>query len=112
MIGNRTIFSPLVAALAFFGLAGAASAAQAVSCGGAALLNGAQLLCSQLNPKAPAQMCTFSWALATADNQTQVVQGSFLLPPGASNMQVYEGFGFQRAMSGPIVLCQARRGKP
>jgi len=27
-------------------------------------------------------------------------------------MQVYEGFGFQRAMSGPIVLCQARRGKP
>ncbi len=80
-----------------------------VSCGGAALLGGAQLLCSHVDPKEPPQLCTFSWALATAANQTQVVQGSFLLPPGASNIEVYQGAGFAHAMSGPIVLCQGKR---
>jgi hypothetical protein len=89
-----------------------ASARPAVSCGGAALLGGAQLLCSHVDPKAPVQSCTFSWALATAANQTQVVSGSFLLAPGASNVQVYQGAGFIHAMSGPIVLCQGKRRVP
>ena len=78
----------------------------------AALFGGAQLLCSHVDPKAPLQSCTFSWALATAANQTQVVSGSFLLAPGASNVQVYQGAGFIHAMSGPIVLCQGRRRAP
>ena len=90
-------------------LTGPVLAKSAVSCGGAALIGGAQLLCSHVDPKAPAQLCTFSWALATTANQTQVVSGSFLLPPGVSNFQVYEGSGFTHAMSGPIVLCQGKR---
>jgi hypothetical protein len=93
-------------------LAGRALAKSAVSCGGAALIGGAQLLCSHVDPKAPAQLCTFSWALASAANQTQVVSGSFLLPPGVANFQVYEGSGFTHAMSGPIVLCQGKRPSP
>lgn len=80
-----------------------------VSCGGAALLGGAQLLCSHLDPREPPQLCTFSWALATSANQTQVVEGSFLLPPGVSNVEVYQGAGFVHAMSNPIVLCQGKR---
>jgi hypothetical protein len=92
--------------------AGPALAKTVVNCGGAALLGGAQLLCSHLDPHAPAQLCTFSWALATATNQTQIVQGSFLLPPGASNVEEYEGAGFVRAVSGPIVICHGRRGSP
>jgi hypothetical protein len=91
---------------------GAAFAKSAVSCGGAALLSGAQLLCSHVDPKAPPQLCTFSWALATLANQTQVVSGSFLIPPGVSNLQVYEGFGFSHAMSNPILLCQGKRRAP
>ena len=90
--------------------AGPVLAKSAVSCGGAALIGGAQLLCSHVDPKAPAQLCTFSWALATAANQTQVVEGSFLIPPGTSNLMVYQGSGFVRALSEPIVLCQGRRG--
>jgi hypothetical protein len=91
---------------------GPAFAKTIVSCGGAALLGGAQLMCSHIDPAEPAQLCTFSWALATASNQTQVIQGSFLLPPGASNVQVYEGSGFLHAMSEPIVLCQGRHRAP
>lgn len=91
---------------------GSAAARPAVSCGGAALIGGAQLLCSHVDPKAPPQSCTFSWALATPTNQTQIVSGSFLLPPGASNVQVYQGAGFLHAMSEPIVLCQGRRRAP
>jgi hypothetical protein len=98
--------------LATMSAAGSAAAKSAVSCGGAALLGGAQLLCSHVEPRAPAQLCTFSWALATATNQTQVVQGSFLLPPGASNVQVYQSGGFTHAMSGPIVMCQGKRRSP
>jgi hypothetical protein len=93
-------------------LADPALAKSAVNCGGAALIGGAQLLCSHVDPKAPAQLCTFSWALATAANQTQVVSGSFLLAPGVSNLQVYEGSGFTHAMSEPIVLCQGKRPAP
>ncbi len=98
--------------LAVVGATGPALAKSAVSCGGAALLGDAQLLCSHVEPKAPAQLCTFRWALATSRNQTQVVQGSFLLPPGASNVQVYQSGGFAHAMSGPIVLCQGKRRAP
>lgn len=91
---------------------GPAFAKTVVNCGGAALISGAQLLCSHTDPTAPAQLCTFSWALATLANQTQVVSGSFLLPPGASNFQVYQGAGFAHAMSDPIVLCQGKRRAP
>jgi hypothetical protein len=81
-----------------------------VSCGGAALLGGVQLLCSHVDPTAPAQVCSYSWALATPANQTQIVEGTFLIPPGTSNLMVYQGSGFSRALSEPIVLCQGRRG--
>ena len=113
MIGRRRIV--LVAAVLAAGpepIARPAFAASVVNCGGAALVGGAELLCSHLNPRAPTQLCTYSWALATAANQTQVVSGSFLLEPGASNVIVYQSGGFVRAVSGPIVLCQGRRGKP
>jgi hypothetical protein len=80
-----------------------------VVCAGAALLSGAQLLCSHIDPHQPAQLCTFSWALSTLTNQVQVVSGSFLLPPKSSNYQVYSGAGFAHAMSEPIVLCQGRK---
>jgi hypothetical protein len=33
-------------------------------------------------------------------------RGSFLLPPGAANVQVYQGAGFDRSMSDPIVICR------
>jgi hypothetical protein len=81
-----------------------------VVCGGAALLSGAQLLCSHVDPTQPAQLCTYSWALATPSNQVQVVSGSFLLQPKMSNVQVYSAGGFAHAMSEPIVLCQGRKG--
>lgn len=83
-----------------------------VSCAGAAMLGAAQLLCSHLDPGQPAQLCSFSWALATPKNETQVVEGSFLLAPGASNVQVYQGGGFARALSEPIVLCRGQRRAP
>jgi len=113
MTGNRRftarpkliagLLAPLVAASPALGKT-------IVSCGGAVLLGGAQLLCSHVDPTAPAQVCTFSWALATAANQTQVVEGSFLIPPGTSNYMAYQGSGFVRAQSEPIVLCQGKRG--
>ncbi len=83
-----------------------AHAASPVSCAGAVMMGGAQLMCTHLDPTAPPQFCTFSWALATTANVTQVVDGSFLLPPGASNMQIYQGSGFSTALSQPIVMCQ------
>ena len=100
-----------VTALAWLFAPSTAFAKSAVSCGGAALLGGVQLLCSHVDPKAPAQICSYSWALATPTNQTQIVQGSFLLPPGASNVEVYQGAGFARAMSEPIVLCQGKKSR-
>jgi hypothetical protein len=93
-------------------MANPALAKAVVSCGGAALLGGAQLLCSHLDPKEPAQLCTFSWALVTQTNQMQVVHGAFLLPPGASNVQVYRTGGFSHAASEPIVLCQGKHRAP
>lgn len=113
MTGRKRIFLTLAALVAgLAALAEPAFAASAVSCGGAALLSGAELLCSHVNPRAPAQICTYSWALTTTANQTQVVSGSFLIEPGAANVEEYEGGGFIRAVSGPIVICQGKRGKP
>jgi hypothetical protein len=110
--GWRRVGAIVAVGLSSIAPPGPAFAKPAVSCSGAALLGGAQLLCSQVDPRAPAQLCTFSWALATPANQTQVVSGSFLLPPGASNLEVYEAGGFSHAMSPPIVLCQGRRRAP
>ena len=112
MVAAKALSAKARMAAGFFLSVGAVKPALAktiVSCGGAALMGGAQLLCSHLDPREPPQLCTFSWALATPANQTQVIQGSFLLPPGVSNFQVYEGGGFTHAMSGPIVLCQGKR---
>ncbi|OBQ94743.1 hypothetical protein A9K66_04930 [Mesorhizobium sp. AA23] len=86
-----------------------AAAKEAVSCGGAAMLGGAQLNCSHVQPKAPPQFCTYSWALHTSAGDQKVVDGSFTLPPGASNAQVYQGSGFDSALSNPIVICRGIR---
>jgi hypothetical protein len=75
------------------------------------MLGGAQLACSHVDPRAPAQFCTFSWALVDSANTSRVVEGSFLLPPGAANATVYQGSGFTAALSQPIVLCQGRRSR-
>lgn len=87
-----------------------AAAGTVVNCGGFAMLGGAVLSCSHTDPDAPAQSCTFSWALLTSANATSVVEGAFLLPPGSSNLIVYQGSGFASALSNPIVLCQGRKG--
>ncbi len=86
-----------------------AAARTIVQCAGAAMSGGAQLICNHLVPTAPAQLCTYTWALATMDNVTQVVTGTTLVPPGANNMTVYQGSGFAHAMSEPIVMCQGKR---
>lgn len=88
------------------GFAFPAAAKDAVSCGGAAMLGGAQLNCSHVQSKAPPQFCTFSWALHTTAGEQKIVEGSFSLPPGASNVQVYQGSGFDSALSNPIVICR------
>jgi hypothetical protein len=108
--GTRTWRTLAAAALMI--APGPAAASSIVSCDGEALLSGALLFCSHLDPKQPPQLCTFSWTLATPANRSQIVEGTFLLPPGSSNVQVYQGAGFIRAMSEPIVLCQGKRGGP
>lgn len=84
----------------------AVAAPRFVSCGGAAMLGGALLNCSHLAPTKPAQLCNFSWSLLQVGNVPQVVSGSFLLPPGANNAQVYQGAGYVAALASPIILCQ------
>ena len=115
MVDGKIVFG-LLAALLGAGLLLAASApataaASAVSCGGAAMLGGAQLMCSHTDAKAPAQFCTFSWALVTTANVSQVVEGSFLLLPKASNVHVYQGDGFTGQLSAPIILCQGSKAR-
>eukprot|EP01037_Dinobryon_pediforme_P013177 gene13177-13282_t len=73
------------------------------------MLGGAQLMCSQTKPDAPARLCTFSWALMTEQRTSQIVEGSFLLMPQASNIQVYQGSGFIYALSSPIILCNSAK---
>ena len=98
-------------AVAWLLLAGGvpARAESPVTCGGAAMQGGAQLMCSQSKPHAPAQLCTFSWALLTETQTSQIVQGSFLLAPGASNIQVYQGSGFISQLTPPIILCNTTK---
>ena len=84
----------------------AAAAPRFVSCGGAAMLGAALLNCSHLAPTKPAQLCNFSWSLLQVGNVPQVVSGSFLLPPGANNAQVYQGAGYVAALASPVILCQ------
>ncbi|MDY0885654.1 hypothetical protein ACFPL7_23525 [Dongia soli] len=84
------------------------SAASLVSCGGAVMMNAAELLCSHLDPHAPPQLCSYSWALLKTDSSTKVAQGSFLLPPGVANMQIYAANGFLNALSPPIIMCQQK----
>lgn len=86
-----------------------ASAGPAFTCGGFAQLGGAQLLCSHVDPAAPAQICTYSWTLAGAGGAPSVAQGSFVLTPGQENVTVYQGNGFDHALGTPVVLCQARK---
>jgi hypothetical protein len=101
-------FTIACAALLAFGQ-GAFAAERAVSCGGAAMLGAAQLSCSHVDPKAPAQLCTFSWALHSVDGGQKVVDGSFLMQPGATNVMVYQGSGFDAALANPIVMCRGRK---
>jgi hypothetical protein len=100
----------VLAGMALLGLTpGSAQAAPAVVCGGAAMQGGAQLMCSHTDPDKPTQFCTFSWDLMTAENGGQVVQGSFVIPPGAANVQVYQGAGFVSAVTEPIVICRGKK---
>lgn len=99
----------MAAVAALVGCPGIAAAAPAVTCGGAAMLGGAQLNCSHVEPKAPPQFCTFSWALHTMAGDQKVVEGTFMLPPGASNVTVYQGSGFDSALSNPIVICRGNK---
>ncbi len=105
---RRIAFAAMTIALGFSALT-PASARTIVQCAGAAMAGGAQLVCNHLGPTAPAQLCTYSWALATMDNVTQVVTGTTLVPPGANNMTVYQSAGFAHAMGEPIVMCQGKR---
>ena len=75
------------------------------------MLGGAQLACSHVAPKQPAQFCTFSWTLMTLTNTMSTVTGSFMVPPGAVNTTVYQGVGFNAALSNPIVLCQGKKSR-
>ena len=88
--------------------AGSALATSDFSCGGFAMLGGAQLVCSHTNPSAPAQFCTFSWALMGSSGQS-IADGSFMLLPGIQNATVYQGSGYTGELSNPIVLCQASK---
>ena len=99
------------AALAFLALGSPAApaAGPVVACGGAAMEGGAQLLCSHNDPNKPAQFCTYSWDLMTTGNQSQIVQGSFLIPPGTQNAQEYQGSGFSTAIGEPIVICRGKK---
>jgi hypothetical protein len=112
----REIYSsaaPLIVLLAALALSHAgvsrAETTQPVVCGGAAMQGGAQLMCSHTDPDKPTQYCTFSWDLMRSDNSAQVVQGSFLIPPGAANVQVYQGSGFASQITTPIVICRGKK---
>ena len=106
--GGRTGSVAVLSAL-LLSISHAATARPAFTCGGFALLGGAQLVCSHTDPEAPTQICTFSWALSKTGGGESVVEGSFLLTPGMSNFTVYQGSGFSYALSNPIILCQGKR---
>ena len=108
-VGIKTRWITVLAALCPWPIA--AQADSAVSCGGFAMLGGAQINCSHVAPKQPTQFCTFSWALLTLTNASTIVEGSFLVSPGTQNATVYQGAGFTSALSPPIVLCQGRKSR-
>lgn len=105
-IVNRFV---IAAALLLPAVPSGAEAAPAFSCGGAAMLGGAQLVCSHIDAAAPTQICTFSWTLMNATAGQTVVSGSFMLAPGITNATEYQGSGFSYALSNPIVLCQGSK---
>ena len=117
MLKTRRRIRPRTAALiglsavcaALHGTVSRAEAAQPVVCGGAAMQGGAELMCSHTDPDKPTQFCTFTWDLMRNDNSTQVVQGSFLIPPGAANVQEYQGSGFASQITAPIVICRGKK---
>lgn len=94
----------LVAAVV--GGTGPGIAQPAASCSGAAMFGGTQLVCSHVDPAAPAAVCTFSWTLQTTAGALKIVDGSFMVPPGASNLVVYQSGGFSAALANPIILCE------
>lgn len=96
-----------MAALALQALCKVAWASPVASCAGAVMMGAATLMCSDANPEQPPQICTYSWALMTADGTTKVVDGSFLISPGTANLQVYSANGYSTQLTGPIVLCRA-----
>jgi hypothetical protein len=82
-----------------------------VSCVGAVMMGGAQLMCSHVDSEAPPQMCTYSWDLLLLDGTSKVVAGSFLIPSGTANMQIYQGSGYANAATGPIVMCRGKKSR-
>lgn len=74
-------------------------------------MGAAALLCNHTQSDQPAQICTYSWALMTADGITKVVDGSFLIAPGTANMQVYSANGYSTQLTGPIVMCRDSAAK-
>ena len=50
-------------------------------------------------------------ALPAAVSGPSVVQGAFMVPPGANNATEYQGSGFTAALTNPIVLCQGRKSR-
>ncbi|MEP9379192.1 hypothetical protein ABLE91_20935 [Aquabacter sp. CN5-332] len=98
----------LVALLASSATLAQTQQVSAASCAGAAMLGGTQLMCSHTDPTAPAEFCTFSWTLQTTAGAPKIVEGSFMVPPGANNLVVYQSGGFSAALANPIILCQGR----
>ncbi len=88
-----------------------AQARPAFSCAGFALLGGAQLICSHVDPDAPAQTCNFSWSLLSGSGQS-IVTGAFVLAPGVTNATVFQGSGYSSTLTSPVVLCQSARPGP
>lgn len=95
-----------MAPVAMLALCKFAWAMPAASCAGAVMMGAATLMCSDSHPEEPPQICTYSWALMTADGVTKVVDGSFLISAGTANLQVYSANGYSTQLTGPIVLCR------
>jgi hypothetical protein len=101
----------VLCAAALAGSHPAAAAKSPVTCAGAVMMGGAQLMCSHTDSEAPPQICTYSWDLQLMDLTTKVIEGSFLIQPGVTNMQIYQGSGFNQQVTGPIVMCQAKKSQ-
>jgi hypothetical protein len=111
-INIQLVIGALALCVALLGRSPAAEAAKSpVTCAGAVMMGGAQLMCSHTDSEAPPQICTFSWDLQLMDMTTKVVEGSFLITPGVTNMQIYQGGGFNQQVTGPIVMCQAKKSQ-